>query len=251
MSRFVALLTAQELTDALKSTNGVIIPIASMEQCGLHGATGIDVKVADHVAPLLAQKCNMLVAPTVPYGDTLEMSSYPGTVHVPTEYLGNLYLSIASSYFASGARNVVFLATHSLNTRAADHACRILYSAKRNAMFVDFWKACSQISKDILADKVYGTGHGAEQISSVAMAVCPDLIRKDKAANEAPKAALAKKVAHIYGSANVCTAYGNFDDYSTTGSWGDISAASAEKGSLIIEKAVKLMASSVLDVLEA
>ncbi|HAN42243.1 MAG TPA: hypothetical protein DCP98_02310 [Sphaerochaeta sp.] len=247
IERDLTLLTAKELTDCLASCRGVIVPIASIEQCGAHGATGIDFHVARRIARELSGLCDMLYAPVIPYGDALEMADFPGTVNIPTETLGSYYHAVAKSFFRTGAKVVVFLASHSLNCRAADLTCRRLYAEGHNALVVDFWKSCSQVSRDLLSDKRFGTGHGAEQISSVSMAVNAALIRREKAVNEEPKADFVRRVAHIYGGSNVCTSYSNFHDYCESGSWGDISEASAEKGELILGKALSLISEAVLD----
>lgn len=249
--RDVTLLTSAELKQILDSCNGVIIPIASMEQCGLHGATGIDVRVAQHVAPILAESCDLLYAPVIPYGDALEMQDYPGTVNVPTDVLGQLYYSVALSYLKSGAKYVLFLASHSLNTRAADYACRRLYSEGHKALIADFWKACSQKSGPVLSDPKYGTGHGAEQITSVSLAVEAGLIRLEKAANELPKTDFSTRVGHIYGGSSAVTSYSNFHDYCDSGSWGDVSGASAEKGAEIVRRAVENITESVMEIIGA
>ena len=248
MTRDLSLLTSKEIVDAFNSCNGVIIPVASLEQCGLHAATGVDIKVADYISPILADKLDMLVSPTIAYGDTLEMADYPGTVNIPTDVLSNFYYSVASSFLASGAKCVLFFVSHSLNMRAVDNTCRKLYSEGKKAIAVDFWKACSQVSKGILSDSEYGTGHGAEQITSVSLAINPMLIKKEKAVNEEPLPSFGTRVKHIYGSSNVCTAYSNFHDYSTTGSWGDVSKASEEKGKRIIEEAISLIVREVFEV---
>jgi creatinine amidohydrolase len=249
-NRDITLLTAEELQEEVKSTNGIIIPIASMEQCGKHGTTGIDVLIANSISTRLAETCNMLLAPTVPYGDTFEMQDFPGTVNIPTETLGQFYYAIALSYFKTGTKNIMFMMSHSLNMRAADQACRKLYSEGYNAFVVDFWKACSQVSKDLLEDKSYGTGHGSEQATSVSLAINEGLIKLKRIQNGEPLASLDSKVKHIFGSSNVATAYSNFHDYSIGGSWGDASKASKEKGQLIIDKAIALITESISDILK-
>ena len=246
----ITLLTAEELQEELKNSNGVIIPIASMEQCGKHGSTGIDVLVANEISIKIALSCNMLLAPTVPYGDTFEMRDFLGTVNIPTETLAKFYYAVAFSYFKAGAKNIMFMMSHSLNFRAADSACRKLYAEGYNAFIVDFWKACSQVSKDILTDKKYGTGHGAEQATSVALAINEDLIRKNKVQNELPLKSIDSKIKHLFGSPNIATAYSDFNDYATSGSWGNREDFSKEKGQLIVEKALVLIIESISDILK-
>ncbi len=247
MVRDISFLTSSELVSSLERCNGVIIPVASVEQCGLHGGSGIDVQVALHVAPLLAEACDMLHAPVIPYGDTLEMADWKGTVNVPTSVLQEYYYHVALSFFRAGAKFVLFFCAHSLNGRAVDNACRKLHFDGFNAISCDFWKACGKAGSDILTAD-YSTGHGAEMISSVSMAISPDLIKKVNKTNDKPLECLTEMHTHFYGNGDVCTMYADFHDYSTSGSWGDISEASSEKGKLLIEKAVKCLAASINEV---
>ena len=244
MQRYISLLTADEFKEILGRGNGtVLIPVASTEQLGLHGPLGADVLVAQAVAPLIAEKCELLYTDVVPFGDTLEMKDSAGTVCVPQDVLGNYYLSIARSFIASGAKRIVFLATHSLNSKAADYACRIIRASGCKAAILDWWKAVGASIAGIIEDTKYGTGHGAEMITSVVMAVAPGAVRLECAANEAPRAAFDVYAAHMPGS--LCSIYGNFTDYCITGTWGDVRKASAEKGRCLIEKAVDLLSAEL------
>ena len=75
-SRDITFLTSEEVVDSLQNNNGIIIPVASIEQCGCHGTTGIDYHIASYLAPIIANNCNMCFAPTIAYGDTLEMEGF-------------------------------------------------------------------------------------------------------------------------------------------------------------------------------
>ena len=248
--RDITFLTSEEVVDALQNNNGIIIPVASIEQCGRHGTTGIDYHIASYLAPIIADNCNMCYAPVIAYGDTLEMEDFKGTVNIPTKTLSDLYYHVALSFFKSSAQNIVFLVTHSLNSRSVDCACRKLYAEGINCAFVDFWKACSQVSCDILTDKEYGTGHGAEQITSVSLAINSKLIDLSKALNEQPIEDIKLKVKHLYGGSNVCTSYSNFHSYCKSGSWGNIQNASEEKGKIILDRAINLISKNILEVLK-
>lgn len=240
MQRYIGEMTSDELRTALDVSKGVIIPIASTEQMGLHGPIGADVIVANYVAPLLAEKADMLYSDAVPFGDALEMSDFLGTVNIRTRVLGDYYYDIASSFFQMGARRIVFLMTHSLNSRAADYAARRIYSEIRaESCILDWWKAAGQAASGIIDDSQYGYGHGGEMISSVLLGINPNIVHIDRSSNEIPKEELPKFVRHIYGGGSPCTVYGDFHDYCISGTWGDVSLASAEKGKVIIEAAVE------------
>lgn len=245
MQNCIKNMTTEEFKRKLNEASGVILPLASMEQLGLHGPLGADVMVADYVAPLIAEKAGMLFSETIPFGDALEMSDYAGTVSIPTEVLGSFYYNAASSYFRSGAKRIIFLMTHSLNSRAADYAARRLYSEGRDACLLDWWKAVTLGAPGIVEDLEYGCGHGGEMITSVIMAISSENVHPERSSNEIPEKRFCTLVKHIYGGGNPCTVYGNFHDYSISGTWGNVMSASAEKGNRLIEKAIDLLVSEL------
>ncbi|MGX8679476.1 MAG: creatininase family protein [Sphaerochaetaceae bacterium] len=238
-------MTAEEFKKELNLASGVIIPLASMEQLGLHGPLGADIMVADYIAPLLAEKAGMLFSETIPFGDALEMSDYEGTVSIPTDVLGSFYYNVAASYFRFGAKRILFLMTHSLNSRAADYAARRLYSEGHDACLLDWWKAVTLSAPGIVDDLEFGCGHGGEMITSVVMAISSENVHPERSSNEIPDNEFRSLVKHIYGSGNPCTVYGNFHDYSISGTWGNVKSASAEKGKRLIEKAIDLLISEL------
>ena len=84
-------------------------------------------------------------------------------------------------------------------------------------------------------------GHGGEIITSVIMALRPGTVDLSNARHEQPKDMLAYYSKHGLNSGSPFRVYGDFKDYCETGSWGDVSKASEEKGRIIIDRAVKVI----------
>lgn len=227
--------------------NGVIVPLASVEQLGLHGPLGADFMVAQYVVPILAEGVGMLYTETVPFGDAMEMEDYPGTVSMPVDVLASFYYSLAYSYARAGAKRIVLFMTHSLNSRAADDAARRLCHEGYDVCLLDWWRAVRICAPGIIDDMEFGCGHGGEMITSVLMEIAPEYVHLERASNQNPKSGFSKLVKHIYGGGSACTAYGDFHDYSDTGTWGDVRFASADKGRALINKAIDLMVSELME----
>ncbi len=181
-------MTSAELEKALEHTGTCIIPTASIEVMGGHGPLGADMLVADTAAPELAVRAECLSAPTVPYGDAMELQGWPGTMSVRREILTELYLDIARSLVDHGFRKPFFLNIHSLNKAAIDGCCRILASKGVDAASGEWWKTAFSVAGDIVEDTVAPYGHGGEVITSVLLAIEPDCVRLERADNEKPKA---------------------------------------------------------------
>jgi len=246
-SRRIAGMTSPAYAEAAGEAPGIIIPLGSVEVLGNHGPLGADLFVADAVSEEIARRSSFLIAPAIPYGDTLELEGWPGTVHVPGDTLAALYIAVARSLSGPGRgpKRVAFLACHSLNIRAADAACRRLRGDGVPVCILDWWKTAFQAGDELAAERPdlfppvenAPKGHGGDIITSVVMALRPETVDSAAAANEVPRPGLAFHGPRTATSGGPFYTYGTFADYCDTGAWGDVSRASAGKGMAIIRRA--------------
>ncbi|HSK68510.1 MAG TPA: creatininase family protein [Candidatus Limnocylindria bacterium] len=243
----VSRMTGPEYAARVREAPGVLLPLASQEILGDHGPLGADWLVAGRVAPRVAQRTGCLHAPAIPYGDTLELSGWVGTVHVPGAVLEGLYEAVARSFLErGGAKAVVFLAFHSLNLRAADAVCRRLACEGRRVFAVDWWRAAGQCAAGLLTDTEHGRGHGSEMAASVLMALGEIPEGTPLPAGEEPMEGLRRVTRHQF-SQGPFQAYGTFREYCRSGAWGSLQGASADKGREILDAAVELIAKGITE----
>lgn len=229
-------LTAEEIRETAGSAPGVILPLASVEILGKHGPAGLDGLIADYVSRAVAEKTGCLAAPTVPYGDTLEFGSLPGTVHIPARVLEEYIYHTALSLFTScGFKAVLFLSVHSIDNVAAQAAARRLKAEGYTVATADWWAAAGSL-QGVLEDPSAGRGHGSEMITSVALAVCPECMHMDRAVPETPREGLARV---NRWSGTPFRTFGNFAEYCESGAWGNMNDATAEKGRLFLEHGIR------------
>ena len=77
----------QEITEALKETETVIVPLGTMEQHATHLPVGTDVIIPITVAKRVAEKTKVLVAPPIYYGNSLSMADLKMSLAAPaSEY---------------------------------------------------------------------------------------------------------------------------------------------------------------------
>jgi creatinine amidohydrolase len=236
----ISKLSSEQFENLMAVSGNLVLPLGSLEITGRHAPLGTDIIVASHVVPLLCGKAGIPYAPLIPYGDTLEFPESAGTVLVSEDILKAFYYSVAGSFFkCSGLKRLFFINFHSLNNRAVDSTCRLLRSKGKRAYLIDWWKTVGQSAGDILDDKIYGRGHGAEMITSVLMAFAPEQVNLSLATNILPKKELDFYNQCAMNSGTSFIAYGNFRDYSTESTWGNLSGVSADKGRLLVAAAVE------------
>jgi creatinine amidohydrolase len=243
--RRIVRLTSPRLAHAIKSCKAIILPLGSVEQTGGHCPLGTDLIVAEKASLEIATLADCLVAPPLPYADTLELDFWPGTVHAGPEAL-SLYLEAAArSYQRMGFTTLIFLACHSLNMKSVDLLCRRLHAEGANVCAIDWWKAAGTAASGE-TESAEPFGHGGEVITSVMMALVPELVELASATDEASLPGLARALAHQPGSPFV--SYGDFRDYTKSGAWGQVKAtATAEKGLRWFDKAVHACAAFILE----
>ena len=239
MKKFLlAEMSSRELREILRETDTALLPVASTEVLGEHGPLGADTFVADAVARAVAERAGCVAAPTIPVGDAAELRFWPGTIWLDGELLARVYLQICESLRRHGVRRILFLNTHLGNLRAVDRCGRELRRQGVLAAQVDWWRVAFACAGDLVESTQSPTGHGGEILASVVLAVSPVPVDFGKASPEAPRPAAGF---HAQGSAvggGPFYTYPDFRDFTASGGWGDPSKATAEKGRVILERAV-------------
>ena len=234
---------------AMQSSGKLIIALASIEVLGTHGPLGADWLVANEVVPRIAKQTGALYAPVIPYGDTLELPKAPGTVHINQDTLQAYYAAVAQSFLRDDlVKQLFFINFHSLNNRAIDAVCRQLAVKGIRCYVIDWWKTVGSVTGDLLYDKAFGTGHGGEMISSVMLHIAGESMVMQEQTNAPPLADFPFYKDHLPGGSSPFAAYGTFADYTEGSSWGDLSLASAEKGELLVTRAIKAINEFILSI---
>ncbi|HEY0374250.1 MAG TPA: creatininase family protein [Amnibacterium sp.] len=100
--------TAPQVATHLAAGRGVaILPFGALEQHGPHLPLATDTITAEAVAAALADRLDALLLPAVPFGDTWNMSGYPGTVSLRPETVTAIAEDVGRGVAASGARLLV------------------------------------------------------------------------------------------------------------------------------------------------
>jgi creatinine amidohydrolase len=248
-ARRIVEMTSPQFEQSVKACNTLILPLASVEQGGGHCPLGTDLFTAEAVGLLIAGKADALVAPSIPYGDALELEGKPGTVSVDSTVFQNYVGAVAESFFRQGFRTIIFLCCHSLDLRAVDGLCRRLRAQGCCVGAVDWWKVVGAAAKGKTGSRE-PYGHCGEIITSATLALVPGLVDLANSQEEASLPGLAFAGQHAPGSPFV--AYGTFSDYCRSGAWGEVQDyATAGKGRAWIDEAVEESARFIRELREA
>ena len=234
-------MTSPEFARAVKDTDTGIIPVGSTEVLGTHGALGGDYRVARALGKKLGERTECIVTPSVPFGDAEELKYWPGTIHIPFDVLKSFYLEVCKSLISHGLKKFFFLNTHFMNMRAIDYCGRTLRPQGILVAQGDWWRIAFSVADDLIESKDYPKGHGGEVITSVLMALHPDLADLSRIIREETKPGLKFHGKHGAAGGGLFYTYPDFTDFCHSGGWGDPSRASGEKGEKIIHRGLDKM----------
>ncbi len=166
--------TADELKPAT-----LLLPVGSIEAHGPHCPLGTDVIIPTHLAKLVAGqlKGRAMVAPTIPYGHSWELSVFPGTINVPARVLTDYVAAVGANFAHQGFKNIALLNGHGGNIPALNHAAEDIAEEGVRVILISWWV---DFSKEILT-VCSSQGHGGEDETSVIMAIDPSLVKLERA----------------------------------------------------------------------
>ena len=108
-------MTVPEVQELLTRSDMVIIPVASLEQHGLHLPIGTDYLHGVERAKLVAQRADVLVAPILLPGQSPYHMGFEGTVTLPSSLIQEVYVEAAKSLMRHGFKRFLILNAHGGN----------------------------------------------------------------------------------------------------------------------------------------
>jgi len=235
-------LTWVEAKEALEKAKIAIIPVGSQEQHGPHLPLMNDAATAFEFAKMAAEKAKseIIVTPLIAIGVSDHHMPFPGTITLSPETLIALLMDVCRSLKAHGIERVAFVNGHGGNVPALTMAMRRARNELgMKAAIINYWELIPDVIKETIESKVWG--HACEFETSLALAIYPKRVR-----TKALRKAEMKDVKLPYvkpGLEHVVHVSLDWSDYTATGSIGDPTLATREKGEKMIKAAVERMAS--------
>ena len=170
---YLAHMNHRQVEEYLKTSDAILIPVGSLENHGLHLPLGTDFLIPDQIARLLDEQSPLLIAPTVNYGATDDLSGFPGTVSIGTEGLIHLLTAICDQLYRYGFRHFLILNGHGGNTAAISAVGMHLYRKGAYLACLNWWLMAGQINP------LWAGGHGGGEETAAILAVDPDLVKEE------------------------------------------------------------------------
>jgi len=222
-------LTWDEVKESLGKIKAVILPIGSCEQHSLHLPLGMDTYSSLVLSEKIAKELKgaVYVLPPIWYGVSPHHMNFSGTITISPETLISITVEIAKSLKRHGLKRLIIINGHGGNVAALSIALRkIREEVGIDAVLVNPWELIGDVIKELLESKVWG--HACEFETSVAMVEIPDKVRIEKIKKPKIKEPRVTYFA-IWEQVKAIIPW-NTDEFTDTGSIGDPTKATREKG---------------------
>jgi creatinine amidohydrolase len=229
-------LTWLEAAEALQRYRVVLIPLgARLKEHGPHLPLNNDWLMAEWLAARVVQRCEVLAAPTIQHSYYPALRDYPGTIHLRRETAQAVILDVVRSLRDHGGQRFYVLNTGISTNWALEPARQELQAEGVLLEYLDLTTAVREVEKTV-EEQERGT-HADELETSMMLYLAPEVVNMKAAVKDANprrgKGPLTRDPAVEVGV------------YSPTGSWGDPTLATREKGELICEALVDFLQGEV------
>jgi creatinine amidohydrolase len=220
-----------------------VLPVGAIEQHGPHLPVYVDAclneGVIAHAMTLIAPELPVTFLPMQAVGKSNEHLAFPGTLSLSAETIIRLWTEIGEGVNRAGVRKLVLFNSHGGQPQIMDIVARDL--RVRLEMFVvcassySFGTPAGAFADDELAHGI----HGGAVETSMMLALRPDLVQTDKAANFHPlSVALAKDYRYLTPEGRIGFGW-QAQDLHPSGACGNARDADAERGARCIEHAAQ------------
>ena len=216
----------------------LILPMGAIEQHGPHLPLMVDHAIAIGVIGQAVARLDPAVAayvlPPLPYGKSNEHGAFPGTISLTATTLLATVMDIGDSLYRSGFRKLILVNGHGGQPPVLDIAATDLHDRypTMEVLSIFVWRAAPTY-KALLGDREGAEGmHAGDAETSLMLALRPDAVRRDRAdcvypPDRLPGSAIGPKGPLAYAWRT--------EELSASGTIGDATAASREKGERLLD----------------
>lgn len=243
--------TWPEIREAVAQERVAVLPVGTIEQHGPHLPLVTDVLTATEMSRLAVEQIpdEAVLLPSVNYAFNEHHLDFPGTIAVRGETFIQYVTDIGLSLAHHGFRKILFVNGHGSNVPFLDIAARNVTNAgKAICGMIPWWSLVPKELFTELRESEYpgGMAHGCELETSVLLYLRGDLVQFDLAEKDFP----AQRSEFFYWDLQAPSPVffqEFFSRYSRTGTCGDPTKATVEKGRRFVEAVVERMVRLIRD----
>jgi creatinine amidohydrolase len=246
--------TWPDIREAVAQNRVAVLPIGTIEQHGPHLPLVTDVLTATEMSRRAVEQIpgEAVLMPSVYYAFNEHHLDFPGTISVRGETFIQYVSDIGRSLAHHGFRKILLVNGHGSNVPFLDIAARtITNETQAICAMIPWWNLIPKPLFTELRESEFpgGMAHGCELETSVLLHLCGDLVHMDKAERDIP----VQRSEFFYWdlqSPSPVFFQEFFSRYTRTGTLGDPTVATAEKGRRFVEAVVERMVALIRELRE-
>ena len=233
-TKWIKCMSSSEFDEKRKTCDTVIIPVGATEVYGPHLPMGSDILVAQAVAEKVAEKVNAMIGPSLEVGESYSLSKYPGTLYLRPETwkaVGEVYMI---SLMKWGFITLWVIYGDAGSGPSCGELCRPMErDLGIKVAQVDWWRFTQKHALGVCDTEGWMChGHASECGTSVMLYLYPELVDMNKAEKVTPKEG------EDYEKYGDFITYTVFNETTESGTLGDATIATAEKGKAVVESCI-------------
>ncbi len=237
-------MTWPEIKDAAAAKRVVVIPVATIEDHGLHLPVDTDVRLCSEVCDRAAAKiCDRaVVVPPINHGFSPHHMDFPGPITIGAETFIKYGVDVCRSLAQHGFERILIVNGHGSNTPFVEIMARLtVVEMGIIAAAVNYWSApgVREVAESLReSDTIGGMNHACEFETSMYLALMPDLVDMSKAVRELSHRPSKNYWTDLIAGDGPLVMMEHWSVLSDSGVMGDPTKASAAKGKKLLEAAV-------------
>ena len=234
------------------NTPTALVPVGTTEQHGQHLALGTDAMIPEEICRRIAEDVDALIAPRVNYGAADMHAGYQGITYLRYTTLATMLRDLAYSLCESGFTDVVFISGHLTNDYAAKVGSNQVSHVLPDGKYVYAFPYWDALDPDDMDDYLsFDAGwHANVGETATMMAIDEDYVDLDAVEVDDPE--MPTDVPNPGALLDpLLIGKGSFYRVSESGTWGDPSDATAERGEEyfeVITEAVTVLINTFQDI---
>jgi len=246
MSTLLGSLSWQEAAELDVKRTVALVPVAALEQHGLHLPLDTDAFLVTRVVEAAAARARagdpVLVTPTIFAGSSEHHMEFTGTVSLRPETLAAVVRDVCSSLARHGFRRLLIVNGHGGNRAVL--ACAVQSIGLEERVFVstlDYWTLSADVVAGVRESPAGGMAHACEFETSLMLHLRPESVRMKLIAREIPEPRLSLERLDLFRQGPLGVHWSTHE-LSRSGVLGAPDLATAEKGRAFFDACVSGLA---------
>ena len=236
-------MTWPEIRDVAHQDRVVVVPIGTLEDHGPHLPIDTDVRIIEAICARACERAadQTVLMPIVTHGYSPHHRDFPGSINIRWNVFVEYLRDITESLVYHGFRRIILANGHGSNMPLVDVAARLTILDHPDTLCCDYFYLYTEAGKEAIRgvrESAFpgGMAHACELETSIYLALAPELVQMDKAERDMNQPASDYFYMDWFDGPGSMMEY--WSTLSKTGTMGDPTLATAEKGAVLLDAAV-------------